>query len=119
MAKFLFVYRNSIELDKEMENASPEQMQEAMAQWGHWFQSVGAAVVDGGDGLLRTGKIVKSNTITDGPFIEAKELVGGYSILEAANYDEAVEHAKTCPITAHGGTVEIRELAGYIVDGNG
>ena len=119
MAKFLFVYRNSTDLDKEMENASPEQMQEVMAKWGQWFQTVGAAIVDGGDGLLPTGKIVKGETVTDGPFIEAKELVGGFSILEAANYDEAVGHAKTCPITAMGGSVEVRELAGYTVGDNG
>ena len=119
MAKFLFVYRNSAEIDKEFENASPEQMQEAMAKWGQWFQAVGSAIVDGGDGLLPTGKIVKGNTITDGPFIEAKELVGGYSILEAENYEQAAELATGCPIIELGGTVEIRELAGYSVDSNG
>jgi len=111
MAKFLFVYRSDAEQANHV--ASPEEMQQLMARWGEWFQKVGAAVVDGGDGLMPTGKMVKTGAVTDGPFIEAKELVGGYSILQADSYDEAVEHAKSCPVTQQGGTVEIRELAGF------
>ena len=111
MAKFLFVYRNNAELAAQ--KPSPEEMQQAMATWGEWFQKVGAAIVDGGDGLMPTGKIVRTDAVTDGPFIEAKELVGGFSIVQAASYDDAVELAKTCPVTVKGGAVEIRELAGY------
>ena len=112
MAKFLFVYRNSSEV--EQAEMSPEDMQTAMEKWGIWFQQLGDRLVDGGDGLLPTGKVLKGDgTITDGPFIEAKELVGGYSILQAASADEAVELAKGCPIAAMGGTIEVRELAGY------
>ena len=111
MAKFLFVYRGNV--DRENEQPSPEQMQQVMARWGEWFQKVGAAIVDGGDGLMPTGKIVSNSAVTDGPFIEAKELVGGYSILEADSYDAAVEHAMSCPINEEGGSIEIRELAGY------
>ncbi len=112
MAKFLFVYRNSSEV--EQAEMSPEDMQAAMEQWGIWFQQLGDKLVDGGDGLLPTGKVLKGDgTVTDGPFIEAKELVGGYSILRADNVDDAVELAKGCPIAAMGGTIEVRELAGY------
>lgn len=113
MAKFLFVYRNSSE--QPAEAPSPEQMQAAMAEWGKWFQKIGAAVVDGGDGLMPNGKVIKEGAVTDGPFIEAKELVGGYSIIQAESYDEATELAQGCPVIANGGTVEIRQLAGYEV----
>ena len=116
MAKFLFIYRNPAEQDEQQ--PSPEQMQELMAQWGQWFGIVGEGLVDGGDGLMPTGRIVTGDAVTDGPFIEAKELVGGYSILQADTYDAAVEYAKTCPIIAGGGTVEVRELAGYGDAGN-
>ena len=110
MANFLFVYRNSVELEQQQH--SPEEMQAVMAEWGAWFQEVGENLVNGGDALLPTGKIVKSDgAVTDGPFIEAKELVGGFSIIQADNYDKAVEYAKTCPIMAVGGSVEVRELA--------
>ncbi len=113
MAKFLFVYRNNTE---DMCQPSPEEMQEVMAQWGGWFEKLGAAIVDGGDGLLPDGKTLASDgTVTDGPFMEAKELVGGYSILQADSIEEAAEHAKGCPVLANGGSVEIRQLAGYTV----
>lgn len=112
MAKFLFVYRNNVEA--ESRQPSPEEMQQAMAAWGEWFQKLGSAIIDGGDGLLPNGKRVASNgAITDGPFIEAKELVGGYSIVEADSIDKASQFAKGCPILTHGGNVEVRQLAGY------
>lgn len=114
MAKFLFVYRNSTEA--EQAEMSPEEMQAAMAQWGQWFQELGDAVIEPGDGLIPTGKVVQGNgTVTDGPFIEAKELVGGFSILQADSIDSACEMAKSCPIGAHGGSVEVRQLAEYEV----
>jgi hypothetical protein len=111
MAKFLFIHRQSP--DQECQQPSPEQMQKIMAQWGEWFEKVGAAIVDRGDGLQPTGKIMRRGTVTDGPFIEAKELVGGYMILQAATYDEAVGYAKSSPLVDTGGSVEIRELAGF------
>lgn len=112
MAKFLFVYRDTADMTKQQ--PSPEEMQAAMAEWGVWFEKLGAAVVDGGDGLLPTGKRVSaSGVVSDGPFIEAKELVAGFSILQADSYEQAAEYAKSCPITAHGGSVEVREMAGY------
>ena len=111
MAKFLFVYRNSAEQERR---PSPEEMQNAMAAWGAWFKEIGSAIIDGGDGLLPTGKKVSSDgAVSDGPFIEAKELVGGYSILQADDIDQACELAKGCPVLATGGNVEVRPLAGY------
>jgi hypothetical protein len=75
---------------------------------------VGEAIIDGGDGLQPTGRMVRpGGHVSDGPFIEAKELVGGFSIIKASNYDQAVEYAKSCPILAGGGSIEIRELAGF------
>ena len=112
MPKYLFIYRSVPDPAKDMPN--PEQLQAIMAEWGVWFERVGAAVVDGGDGLLPTGKVVHpQGTVTDGPFVESKEIVGGYSILQANSYEEAVELAKSCPICHGGGTIEIRELAGF------
>ncbi|GAB5402705.1 MAG: YciI family protein [Aureliella sp.] len=111
MAKFLFVYRSSAEAEMG-EAPSPEQMQQIMTAWHGWFEKVGDALVDGGDGLLPTGKQVKSGGIvTDGPFIEAKEMVGGYSIVETDDIDGAVELSKSCPIFDGGGWVEVRQLA--------
>lgn len=114
MPKFLFVYRNAAELDAKP--PSPEVIQQILAAWGKWIEEVSknGNLVDAGDGLQPTGKIVKpGGIVSDGPFIESKELVGGYSIVQADTYDKAVVFAKTCPILFNGGWIEVRELAGY------
>ena len=52
--------------------------------------------------------------VTDGPHIESKEVVGGFSVVQAESYDEAVEVARGCPITfVPGAEIEIREMAGF------
>lgn len=62
--------------------------------------------------LLDTGRILHKeiDRIVDGPFTETKEAIGGYYQLEAKNYEEAVELAKTCPHLKYGGVIEIREV---------
>jgi hypothetical protein len=58
------------------------------------------------------GKVLKpNNVITDGPYMEIKEAIGGYSIVKAASLEEATELAKGCPIFNVGGSVEVREIA--------
>lgn len=112
MAKFMFVYRGGEHNPAEM---SPEEMQQVMQSWMDWIQNGMQAgwLVDGGDALKPNGSVVHPDqTVTDGPFAEAKELVGGYSMVEAADLNAAAELAKGCPMIAGGGTVEIRELAG-------
>ena len=52
-------------------------------------------------------------SVTDGPFAETKELVGGFSIVQAESFDAAAEYAKSCPVIAEGGTVEVRRMAGF------
>lgn len=112
MAKFLFVYRSQAMAAGP--EPSPEEMQAMLATWTNWFNSLGNAVVDAGDGLQPSGKTVHpGGVVSDGPFIEAKELVGGFSILQAESYEHAVELAKGCPILLIGGTVEVREMSGH------
>jgi hypothetical protein len=66
-----------------------------------------------GDGLTPEGRVVKSKkVVTDGPFVESKEIVGGFSIIEANSLDAAAEFAKGCPGLLVGGNVEVRPLAG-------
>jgi hypothetical protein len=111
MAKFLFVYRGGSD---EERNMAPEQMQQVMQKWGAW---IGEAMqkgwmVDPGDGLTPEGRVVRGKVVKDGPFVESKEIVGGYSVVEAANIDAAAEYAKGCPALLYGGAVEVRTLAG-------
>jgi len=112
MTKFLLVYRTPVAA--EARQPSPEEMQGMLAQWHQWKTAFPAAIVDMGDGLLPTGRTVKAQVVTDGPTVESKEMVSGYSIVEAAGYDEALVVAKACPILfAPGASVEVRQLAGY------
>jgi hypothetical protein len=64
-----------------------------------------------GNRLQSSGRIVKSDAIvTNGPYTDIKESIGGYTIIKADNYDEAVEMAKGCPVLLAGGNVEVREI---------
>jgi hypothetical protein len=70
-------------------------------------------MVDAGDALTPEGRVVNSKkVVTDGPFVEAKEIVGGFSIVKADTIDAAAEFAKGCPVLLSGGRVEVRPLAG-------
>ena len=77
----------------------------------------GQVIVDGGTGLKPEGQVVHPDlTVTDGPFAEAKELVGGFSIVEADSLAAAVGIAKTSPMPAGGGSVEVREFMDYGIE---
>ena len=66
---------------------------------GEWFQQFGTKIVDGGDGLLPTGRVLKpSGDVVNGPYVEAKEMIGGFTIIQAEHYEEAVEIARGCPL---------------------
>jgi hypothetical protein len=89
-------------------------MQQIMQKWMTWFAELGSQgyIKDPGQPLEPTGKIVsgKQKTVTDGPFAEAKDLVGGYTIVEAKDISEAAEISKGCPIFDRNGFVEIRPV---------
>jgi hypothetical protein len=114
MAKFLFVYRGSI----EPPNMSPEEMQQHMQKWHTWI-SEGMQkgwITNPGDALKMEGKVVNSKKmVLDGPFVEAKEIVGGYSVVTAESLQAAAELAKGCPGLLMGGSVEVRTLEGLSV----
>src|SRR5262245_47658870 len=112
MAKFLFVYRGGSETMRQM---TPEQMQQSMERWGKWIEEGvrNGWMIDAGDGLTEEGKVVKGKVVTDGPFVESKEVVGGFSIIQAETLSAAAELAKGCPALQSGGSVEVRRLAGY------
>lgn len=112
MKEFLFVFRNDFKAAPP-ESRSPEQMEAVMKLWMDWIGGIAAQnkLVDRGNRLGSDGKVLKgNNVITDGPYTEIKELIGGYTIVKAESFDEAAELAKGCPILAMGGTVEVRDI---------
>ncbi|MBI3408105.1 MAG: transcription initiation protein [Planctomycetes bacterium] len=110
MAEFLFIYRGGND-----DKLSPEEMQQLMNKWSAW---IGEGIQKGwmlnpGDALTPEGKVVNAKkVVTDGPFVESKEIVGGYSVIKADSLAAAAEHAKGSPALLSGGRVEIRPLAG-------
>lgn len=96
---------------REQPSPSPAQMQEMYAKFNAWKERFQESIVDIG-GRLGDGKIVTSEGITDGPFVEAKEVVGGYMIVSAGSIAEAVEIARQSPGCAMpGSSVEVREIS--------
>jgi hypothetical protein len=111
VAKFLLIYRDAAE---QTTPPSPEEMQSFLAMWGEWFAQCGTAIVDGGDAQAPTGRVLQGGSVvSDGPYVEGKEILGGYSVVQAESYEAAVEIAKQCPIAKIGGSIEIREFMGY------
>jgi hypothetical protein len=112
MAKFLFVYRRG---SGAVEAMTPEEMQQHMQKWQAWIKEglQKGWLLDMGDGLTPEGRVVKSQrVVTDGPFVESKEIVGGFSIVQADTIDAAAALAKGCPALLVAGSVEVRPLAG-------
>jgi hypothetical protein len=112
VVKFLFVYRRRSNPSAPM---PPEEMQQLLQKWRAWINEGlrQGWILDEGDGVSQEGRVVSAKVVTDGPFVEAKEMVGGFSLIQAESIDAAVQLARGCPGLQHGGTVEVRPLAGY------
>lgn len=108
MSEFLYLYRGG------SREGSPAEMQQVMQKWMSWLKDLAEKghVKDQGQPLEHAGKLVqgKQKRVTDGPFAEAKDLVGGYTLIEARDLDQAVELSKGCPIFERDGAVEVRPV---------
>ncbi|EKT3958531.1 transcription initiation protein [Flavobacterium psychrophilum] len=95
--------------------ASPEQMQAWMKQTMDWIGGIAAQnkFVSGTGLPFEDARVVKSkNSVTNGPFGEIKETIGGLIVVKAASIEEAVEFAKGCPVLqGDGNSVEVRKIA--------
>ena len=89
---------------------SPEQMQKMLASYEEWMTRFADRIDDRGTKLKSTGRVISASGVADGPFVEAKEVVGGYMILKAETYEQAVEVIEAGPMSGGGGSFEIREL---------
>jgi len=109
MKEFMMIFRMTPNFDMQL---TAEQMQESVKQWQDWI-----------GGIASQGKFVSTNqlgfegktlkpahVITDGPYAEVKEIIGGYVIVKTDTLDEAMTLAEGCPILFIGGNVEVRDL---------
>ncbi|MEM8629850.1 MAG: YciI family protein [Pseudomonadota bacterium] len=100
MPKFVFAYHGG------GAPTDPAEREKAMAAWGAWYESIGAAVVDGG------GPCGLSKTVTAGGVAEngGSNPLSGLTQVEAADQDAAIAMAQGCPILSDGGSVEVVEV---------
>jgi hypothetical protein len=109
--KYLVLFRN--QASGGQPGPSPEQMQQIFAGYKAWMEKFKDDILDMGDKLKSDGRVVTASGVADGPFVEAKEVVGGFMIVSAETYDRAVEVVRACPaVHAPGALLEIREMAG-------
>ena len=109
MSKYMFLFRGGL----NMELTAPADQQANMMKWKVWMDGIAAkGNLIGGEPLNGVGKVLsgRAKKITDGPFAEGKEIVGGYLVVDTAGLDEAVELSKDCPIFENDGSVEVRAV---------
>ena len=108
MKEFMMIFRN----EPSGQKPSPEQMQVMVKQWQDWIGGIAAqGKFVSTNALGFQGKTVHANTtITDGPYSELKEIVGGYAIVKADNIEDALKLVTGCPTLAIGGKVEVRDV---------
>lgn len=112
--KYLFLHRSppSQPGQEGSGKPSPEQMQAMFAKFNAWKEKFKDNIVDWGDKLKSGGKIVSASSVSDGPFVEAKEIIGGFMIVSADSWEHAVTIAREMPMMEPGARIEIREMAG-------
>jgi len=100
MAKYLFVYHGGKNPTTE------EEHQKVMDDWGNWFGTMGAAVIDGGNPTGPSHTVSSDGSVVDNG---GSNPASGYSLIEASNLDDAIAKAKGCPILNDDGSVELAE----------
>ena len=110
-SEYLLLFRGT-EWDQSM---SPDEMRQAMSRFMAWFERLSAeGTLKGGQPLMEDTRLISGKngqTVMDGPFAESKEAIGGYSLITAASFDDAVAIARQCPILQFGVRVEVRPIA--------
>ncbi|HYE86501.1 MAG TPA: YciI family protein [Vicinamibacterales bacterium] len=107
--KYLFLQRSQ---PASRQQPSPAQVQEMFAAFSAWKEKFKDNILDMGGKLMPGGKVVTTAGATDGPFVEAKEIVGGYMFVTADSIEQALEVAREMPMLMPGTSMEIREVAG-------
>jgi hypothetical protein len=108
--RYLYIFRGGA----DMNQMTPEEMQRNMDAWFAWMDDLKRkGHFQAGEPLQDGGRVLQGKngqSITDGPFAEGKEEVGGYLLVTAKDLDEAAELAKGCPIFQNNGSVEVRAI---------
>jgi hypothetical protein len=111
MQEFIFLFRSS---KGSTAKYSKDELNAYFAKWGVWFEKLNkeGKYISGDRLISDDSKTVtgEEKIITDGPYAESKEIIGGLSKIRAKNIEEAVEISKGCPVYEVGGSVEVRRI---------
>ena len=114
MSDYVFLFR-ATEDEQRQAMGTPERAQQSMQAMLAWFRDLEAKghLKNPGQPLETSGRVVRGKpaVVTDGPYVEAKDLVLGFAIIEARDIAQAVELASRCPMVMGGAVVEIRPVA--------
>lgn len=111
--KFLFLLH---ETPGSFAELSPEEIQGVIEKYQRWTEKLAqqGRLISGEKLTDEGGKVVRSSgsgvEVTDGPYSEVKEVVGGFYLITAADYTEAVDVVRDCPHLEFGGRVEVRQI---------
>ncbi|MES1189654.1 MAG: YciI family protein [Steroidobacter sp.] len=113
MSEFIMLYRRTLEVaDKSM--GTPERAQQSITKWRAWLKELTDKNIlkDVGQPLDNAGMVVTGprKLVTDGPYAESKDIIGGYSIINADDLTHAAHIAGGCPLLEFGGCVEVRPV---------
>ncbi len=108
MKQFMMIFRS----DKDAPKPDPKDLPAIIEAWQNWSGGIAAqGKFVATDALGFEGKLIKpSGVMTDGPYAEVKEVVGGYAIVKADNLEDAIKLTEGCPMFDAGGTVEVRDV---------
>lgn len=110
MEKFMLIFRGG---NTHISTANSQAAMEVIQTWDNWMQGLAEkGVLAGGDALQVSGKHVKGfkKVVSDGPYADGNEMLGGYLIVNANDIGDAVEISKGCPILNEDGSVEVRPI---------
>jgi hypothetical protein len=108
--RFLLLQRSSPDT---FQPPSPAEIQGMYAAFNAWKDTFKDNIEEMGGKLKGGGKVLTDAGVKDGPFVEVKEIVGGYMIVVADSYERALEVARGCPgLIRPGSSCEVRELEG-------
>ena len=111
MSEFVFLFR-STDAGRQAAMGTPEQAQRSLETWRAWIASLESAghLKQAGLPLAPGGAVVSGASVTDGPYVEVKDMVLGFIVVEARDLSHAAELARGCPIAIGGGSVEVRPV---------
>ncbi len=106
--KFMCILRSA---SGGCEKPSPADMEKMYAKYQAWQDKFADNILDMGGALSGEGAVVSSENVKDGPFIELKEIIGGYMLLAASDLQEAISVIQASPMVENAGTsLELREI---------